>query len=343
MLFQISNFLFIITYVLSIISVCYSHGRLEIPAARNAAWRFGFNTPENYNDNELNCGGAGMQHSINGGKCGVCGDSYSGSRPHEVGGRYATGTIVKSYVKGTIIDVRVRLSANHRGNMEFRICPVLNKFVEITKECLDENLLHIIGHGTSYPVQTGEDEINLNVKLPDDLVCSHCVFQWKYRAGNSWGSLPNGTSGIGYGAQEEFYNCADIEIRPFAAEITSATPIILATKSTTVKKSTTVSVTKFSRTTPKTKRTTRIKTTKKISTTSPSGISTNKNPFFHCEKISPSVVEKLPKNDDPNEFNGIPLCLLIGDSELTCKDCYENCISPFKKCPKDSCYCRWYN
>ena len=115
-------------YTLSFITVCYSHGRLEIPAARNAAWRFGYDTPENYNDNELNCGGAGRQHATNGGKCGVCGDSYSGVRLHEAGGKikkmshpwrllknvknlgkYATGTIVKSYVKGSIIDVRVRV------------------------------------------------------------------------------------------------------------------------------------------------------------------------------------------------------------------------------------------
>ncbi len=32
-----------------------SHGRLNEPASRNSAWRFGYNTPPNYNDNELNC------------------------------------------------------------------------------------------------------------------------------------------------------------------------------------------------------------------------------------------------------------------------------------------------
>ena len=43
-----------------------SHGRMNEPAARNTAWRYGFNTPPNYNDNELNCGGAGQQHTVNG-------------------------------------------------------------------------------------------------------------------------------------------------------------------------------------------------------------------------------------------------------------------------------------
>ena len=44
----------------------WTHGRMNAPAARNTAWRYGFNTPPNYNDNELNCGGAGVQHTLNG-------------------------------------------------------------------------------------------------------------------------------------------------------------------------------------------------------------------------------------------------------------------------------------
>ena len=49
-----------------LIQIVTSHGRMNEPAARNAAWRFGYNIPPNYNDNELNCGGAGQQHSMNG-------------------------------------------------------------------------------------------------------------------------------------------------------------------------------------------------------------------------------------------------------------------------------------
>lgn len=33
------------------------HGYLTSPAARNCAWRFDFDTPANYNYNELFCGG----------------------------------------------------------------------------------------------------------------------------------------------------------------------------------------------------------------------------------------------------------------------------------------------
>ncbi|RWS01248.1 hypothetical protein B4U80_08504 [Leptotrombidium deliense] len=33
------------------------HGMLIDPPSRSTAWRFGFKTPINYNDNELYCGG----------------------------------------------------------------------------------------------------------------------------------------------------------------------------------------------------------------------------------------------------------------------------------------------
>ncbi|GFT30055.1 chitin-binding type-4 domain-containing protein, partial [Nephila pilipes] len=33
------------------------HGRLLEPPSRSSMWRFGYNTPSNYNDNELFCGG----------------------------------------------------------------------------------------------------------------------------------------------------------------------------------------------------------------------------------------------------------------------------------------------
>ena len=42
------------------------HGRMDQPPARNAAWRFGFKTPPNYDDVGLNCGGLTIQHNQNG-------------------------------------------------------------------------------------------------------------------------------------------------------------------------------------------------------------------------------------------------------------------------------------
>ena len=41
---------------------------------------------------------------MNGGECGVCGDSLSEAEPrdHEAGGRFATGTIVREYTQGQV-------------------------------------------------------------------------------------------------------------------------------------------------------------------------------------------------------------------------------------------------
>lgn len=38
--------------------------------------RYGFNTPPNYNDHELYCGGFTRQYQTNNGKCGICGDPW---------------------------------------------------------------------------------------------------------------------------------------------------------------------------------------------------------------------------------------------------------------------------
>lgn len=45
--------------------------------------------------------------------------------------------------------------------MEFRLCPAMNPFREVTQECLDENLLGIEGYGTQYPVNEATDFIFL--------------------------------------------------------------------------------------------------------------------------------------------------------------------------------------
>ena len=42
-----------------------------------------------------------------GGKCGICGDSYTGPRYHETGGKYATNIIVRHYVSGASIDIKI--------------------------------------------------------------------------------------------------------------------------------------------------------------------------------------------------------------------------------------------
>ena len=49
-------------------------------------YRYGFNTPPNYNDHELYCGGYSRQWRTNEGKCGICGDPWD---TKQVGKYYA--------------------------------------------------------------------------------------------------------------------------------------------------------------------------------------------------------------------------------------------------------------
>lgn len=296
------------------------HGRMEDPAARNCAWRYGFKTPANYNDVELNCGGTFHQAQL-GGKCGVCGDPYDGVKNHETGGMYATGVITKTYTVGQIINVNIYLSANHLGYFEFRLCPSQ----AVTQACLDQYVLQITSSGsTQYKVQAGISNYNLNVKLPDGISCSQCVLQWRYHGGNNWGS-ENGQSGLGIGPQEEFINCADISITGNGwIQPIQTTKVVFTTSTTTT--------------------TTPIDTTKIIATTTPAPLvtsTTTKSIFYFCDTYRGPPLS-FPYRVDPFAYHGLILCRLIDPmSVVTCKTCYEMCSTPLKECPQN-CYCRWY-
>merc|ERR1712168_72139 len=191
------------------------HGRLTKPPARGTAWRYGFNTPPNYNDHELFCGGFPRQWNVNGGKCGICGDPYDGRRDHEAGGRYATGTIVAEYKQGEVIPITVQLTANHKGYFEFSLCPHNNIHVPATQECFDQYILQLAdGSGTRRPISSTVTTSKTSVKLPDGATCSQCILRWKYNTATRNGRDPEtGEYGPGLGPQEQFWGCADITIR----------------------------------------------------------------------------------------------------------------------------------
>ena len=47
-----------VVVLMTVMLRCVSgHGRLVEPPSRSSMWRYGFNTPHNYDDNGLNCGG----------------------------------------------------------------------------------------------------------------------------------------------------------------------------------------------------------------------------------------------------------------------------------------------
>ncbi|KAJ8676581.1 hypothetical protein QAD02_012368 [Eretmocerus hayati] len=191
-----------------------AHGRLIEPPSRASMWRYGFDTPHDYNDHESYCGGFTRQWQRNGGKCGICGDAWDTKTPraHETGGKYGTGVIVRRYRTGATIPIKVELTANHRGYFEFRTCGMKYRNQEVNQECLDENLLTGDNGTARYYPGEGNRIFEAEYKLPDGLTCAWCVFQWRYIAGNNWGQCPDGTGAVGCGPQEEFRACADIAI-----------------------------------------------------------------------------------------------------------------------------------
>ncbi|GFO08386.1 endonuclease-reverse transcriptase [Plakobranchus ocellatus] len=151
---------------------------------------------------------------MNGGRCGVCGDPFDGPRDHEAGGKYARGVIARQYSQGQTIEVSIELTKSHLGWFEFRLCPNNNPSRRVGQECLNRNLLRLTDGSTRFQVLSWASRVyRIKMQLPAGLVCSQCVLQWKYNAGNSWGCEPStGRCCLGCGRQEQFYGCADVAI-----------------------------------------------------------------------------------------------------------------------------------
>jgi len=211
-----SNMIFATVLVLSMVSAAAGHGYLMNPAARNSMWRFGFDNPKNYNDNELFCGGFRHHWVINKGKCGICGDPYGAKiQPHMDGGRYAKNKLIaKTYKRGQVIEVSARLTTTHKGYFQFRIGNYDNSIPKADKMGrLSGYLLKVVGGGDKFMLPRGARAgvYSTKLQLPADLTCNRCVMQWTYRGGNNWGCDAGGC-GLGHGPQETFVNCADVKI-----------------------------------------------------------------------------------------------------------------------------------
>lgn len=193
------------------------HGRMIWPPSRASAWRLGLtgDTPRDYTDNEGYCGGQQVQWYKNGGRCGICGDDWSAPAPraHErPDGTYVikgSNFILSSYPAGSVIDVKIQITASHKGYFEFFLCKVdsLPNAVDATWECLQQRRLNLTDGSTRY----GNDDIlnhygqtrqhNVSLQLPPGLACKHCVLQWRYTTNNGFGDKP-----------EQFFSCADLSV-----------------------------------------------------------------------------------------------------------------------------------
>ena len=173
------------------------HGRLMEPPSRNAMWRFGFLNPINYNDNELFCGGVDRQFEKNDGKCGICGDAFDDPSPqtHQTGGEFGNRIISKTYVMGSVIEIEVEITANHKGAFQLKLCPLRGRNQEANQECFDRYPLTQMDGSTQFPIYETPHVVTLTriARLPRGVTCNRCVLQWTWRSANSWNFCGNGT------------------------------------------------------------------------------------------------------------------------------------------------------
>lgn len=186
----ISSIVFLATvsvlFLVLLPSPVQGHGMLLDPIARGSRWRCNSGAPANYDDNGLFCGGYFVQWNQNGGKCGFCGDSYENPRPrlHELGGPFGQGEIVRNYTKGAVIQAKAQITANHMGHFEFNLCNLDATGGQETEECYEQyELVDVQGRRKWYMNSTAATQYVVELRLPTDLVCEHCVLQWTYVAG----------------------------------------------------------------------------------------------------------------------------------------------------------------
>ena len=117
-------------------------------------------------------------------------------RPHEIGGEFERGIIVRRYSVGQTVDVTMQVQAVHKGWHEMRICNFSQSGVE-NEACFRENVVRF-GNGETrvWDIDQGTGHMTFQIKLPDGLRCERCVLQWQWQADNG-----------------QFYrNCVDIAI-----------------------------------------------------------------------------------------------------------------------------------
>jgi len=206
------NFLGICSLVVIIVSQVSGHGRMMEPPARNTMWRMGFPTKPNYEDSELFCGGIKVQWEDNKGKCGICGDAFSGHRDHETGGFYAYNYTVRSYSPGSAIDILIDIVANHGGRFKFEMCWRNSFEVKETEDCFKPLQLVNGNWGLDIDSNTGPGKRLVQVLLPREKECQKCVLRWHWKSANNWGRCDDGSHQVGCGPQETYRNCADISV-----------------------------------------------------------------------------------------------------------------------------------
>lgn len=276
----------------AIISQISGHGYMSDPPGRSAAWRYGFDTAPNFNDNQVTCGRVEVE------KCGVCGDPLS-QNPGDnmLGGKYGSGTIVKTYKMGQVIRTKSKITANHAGWFEFALCEIKNN-QPATEACLRPLVSTSVERRPKYAerpetkwelfMADGLGEFDVDIQLPAGFTCDHCVLRWLWNCGNDYACDSSGKCAIGLGPkQEKFYSCADIAI----TETGASKP----TKKPTTTKTTTTTRTTQTRWTPTTTTTTKWTptTTRRKTTTTTQRTTSTRNPTTTTTTTRPRTTTRV--------------------------------------------------
>lgn len=206
-------FFIAVILILNLINEIRGHGMVMSPPGRGSRWRTDRTARINYDDNGSNCGGYSNQWMNFNGLCGVCGDPYQDTKPraHELGGKYGgVGVIVANYTKGSVIQVTVKITANHLGKFLFDICNL--DYEGESENCFAKNQLVTVDGKREYEIGSAAKDYFVSLRLPSTLSCNHCVLRWQYICGNNWGWCPEGGGRLGCGPQENFRTCSDIKI-----------------------------------------------------------------------------------------------------------------------------------
>lgn len=71
------------------------------------------------------------------------------------------------------------------------MCNVDGWETDATQACLNATVLRLadsdLSTQTKFIIEPNYQFVTINLKLPNNLKCDHCVFQWKWVTGNSWG------------------------------------------------------------------------------------------------------------------------------------------------------------
>ena len=175
------NMIILILLSLSV-NLGYPHARLWDPPSRQSIGKAQPNCKLPIITQHLQtvyCGGELVVHnSANKGRCGLCGDNFSSpNKDLYAGGRYATGTIARSYMPGQAIDVQIKMVANHKGFFTFTLCAHNNPSTSPTKDCFQK--LTVNG-GELLHTTDGPGIKNMKVQLPAGLTCKQCILQVGY-------------------------------------------------------------------------------------------------------------------------------------------------------------------